>query len=62
MQTKVFFQQNYRTIIDKVIKIPLVLIEESKKELLIVNVKKKKKRIKQFQSIPSMKNLNYVTL
>lgn len=61
MQTKVFFQQNYRTIIDKVIKIPLVLIEESKKELLIVNVKKKK-RIKQFQSIPSMKNLNYVTL
>lgn len=44
MQTKVFFQQNYRTIIDKVIKIPLVLIEESKKELLIVNVKKKKKK------------------
>lgn len=61
MQTKVFFQQNYRTIIDKVIKIPLVLIEESKKELLIVNVKKKKKKIKQFIKIHEKICIIYVT-
>lgn len=32
MQTKVFFQQNYRTIIDKVIKIPLVLISKNQRK------------------------------